>query len=202
MDAKWHKIEQKQLDVSYKLLFTEQEAIDYYQQLEKEIVYLSSAESVVRVFGKVHPIPRQQVAHGDENIFYMYSGTTIKAKPWTPLLSKLRECVESACECNFNFVLVNKYATGRQYIGPHRDSGKNMDAFSPIASLSFGATRDFLLRHRGDKSEPPVRLSLNKGTLLVMDYPTNKYWQHSVPVMRNCSEPRINLTFRQLTETV
>jgi len=32
-----------------------------------------------------------QVAHGDQGVEYVYSGITVAAKPWTPLLLKLRD---------------------------------------------------------------------------------------------------------------
>ena len=76
---------------------------------------------------------------------------------------------------------------------------------SPIASLSLGSTRDFVLRHHSVKNggaKTPAtdtrKLELKSGCLLVMNHPTNVYWYHSVPKRRNAAGVRINMTFRVL----
>ena len=48
-----------------------------------------------RVFGKIHPIPRQQSAYGDPGVVYTYSGTRIPALAWTPALRGLRDTLET-----------------------------------------------------------------------------------------------------------
>ena len=48
----------------------------------------------------------------------------------------------------FNFVLVNRYKDGSEHMGEHRDNEQELVQTAPIASLSFGQTRDFVLRHK------------------------------------------------------
>ena len=49
-----------------------------------------------------------EVAYGDPGLTYTFSGVTIPAKPWTPLLLQIKEHIESTTEKVFNFVLVNR----------------------------------------------------------------------------------------------
>ena len=80
---------------------------------------------------------------------------------------------------NYNFVLVNRYADGNDCMGEHRDDESELDPDVPIASLSFGAPRDFYFKHSEarsgrDKSIAKVNLVLEDGLLLLMEKPTNK----------------------------
>ena len=67
--------------------------------------------SQVKVFGKWHNIPRQQVAYGDEGLSYKFSGISVPAKPWSPTLRATRDLVSLATNCAYNFVLINRQVT-------------------------------------------------------------------------------------------
>ena len=76
-----------------------------------------------------------------------------------------------------------------------------MDGPAPlIASLSLGATRRFLLRHRGDPSAR-LALELEPGSLLLMSGPTQRHWKHALPRTKRPVGERINLTFRHVAES-
>ena len=200
----WTEIKQKQLHVSYTQLFPRNsvESKLLFGQLEEEVSYLTGELSRVKVFGKWYPVPRQQVSYGDCGITYTYSGVTLPTKSWIPVLKGLKNCVEKVTGFRYNFVLVNRYADGEDYVGEHKDSEKAIDPNVPIASLSFGASRDFYFKHgdhrKGDKSEPVVSVLLEDGMLLLMNPPTNKFWYHSLPVRKSCKNVRISLTFRRI----
>ncbi len=49
-----------------------------------------------------------QVAHGDEGLSYTFSGKTVLAKRWNPLLADIRDKITSLTGFEFNFVLVNR----------------------------------------------------------------------------------------------
>lgn len=107
-----------------------------------------------------------------------------------------------------------QFEDGRDYVGPHRDGEKDLDKTAPIASLTLGAARDFIFQHEsarkrkisddtgagGERHKPPenVKMILEHGSLLLMHPPTNNSWYHSLPVRKNVTAPRINLTFRRL----
>ncbi|XP_058491733.1 DNA oxidative demethylase ALKBH2 [Solea solea] len=204
----WQKIEAEGLDCDYALLFSKEEADRLFQQLEEEVVYATGEEAKVHVFGKLHNIPRKQATYGDASLNYTYSGVTRSACPWTPTLESIRDAVTKATGQTFNFVLVNRYKDGQDHMGEHRDDEKELDPLCPIASVSLGAARDFIFRHRdarGKQSQPrrqiePVRLELAHGSLLLMNPPTNAFWYHGLPVRKKVLVPRINLTFRRIAQ--
>jgi len=81
-------------------------------------------------------------------------------------------------------------------MGWHADDEPEIDQTQPIGSLSLGASRDFLLRHRV-KRDYRIALPLSDGDLLIMHPGCQQNWMHSVPQRRRISTPRINLTFRR-----
>ena len=203
----------------YSSFYRKVDADAIFQQLETQLqAYFTSSPQSVKFSDRVLPIPRRQAAFGDRGLSYTYSGITLQANPWTPLVSSLKDHVEKALGEKFNFVLVNRYKDGLDYISEHRDYEQELVPTAPIASLSFGQVRDFVFRHkdaRGSrkKVEPtrergrgssltthlePVKIELGHGSLLVMRHPTNSMWYHSLPVRRRALHPRINLTFRRM----
>ncbi|XP_017269483.3 DNA oxidative demethylase ALKBH2 isoform X2 [Kryptolebias marmoratus] len=200
----WQKVEAEDLDCDYALLFTKGEADGLFTQLEEEVVYSTGDEAKVQVFGKVYNIPRKQATYGDAGLTYTYSGITRLASPWTPTLEYIRDTVTKATGQTFNFVLINRYRDGQDHMGEHRDDEKELDPSCPIASVSLGAARDFVFRHRdargkrGGRQVEPVKLELAHGSLLLMNPPTNTFWYHSLPVRKKVLSPRINLTFRRI----
>ncbi|XP_029365752.1 DNA oxidative demethylase ALKBH2 isoform X1 [Echeneis naucrates] len=200
----WQKIEAEGLDCDYALLFSKEEADQLFKQLEEQVVYSTGEEAKVQVFGKVYKIPRKQATYGDAGLTYTYSGVTRSACPWTPTLASIRDAVTRTTGQTFNFVLVNRYKDGQDHMGEHRDDEKELDPICPIASVSLGAARDFIFRHRDARGKQssrqiePVRLELAHGSLLLMNPPTNTFWYHSLPVRKKVLLPRINLTFRRI----
>ncbi|KAK0138116.1 DNA oxidative demethylase ALKBH2 [Merluccius polli] len=199
----WRNIDAEGLDCDYALLFTQEEADSLFGRLETEVVYLTGHEARVQVFGKVHDIPRKQAVYGEPGLNYTYSGVTHCARQWTPTLEYIRDAVTKVTGQVFNFVLVNRYKDGQDHMGEHRDDERELDPLCPIASVSLGASRDFVFRHRdargrGARRMEPVKLQLVSGSLLLMNPPTNTYWYHSLPRRRAVLQPRINLTLRRI----
>jgi len=193
----WEDTKRENLNLSHKVIFTKKECVDIFHKLEEDIEYLTGDLSKVRVFGKWHDLPRKQAAFGDEGLTYKYSGVTVPAKPWTNTLKYLKETVNQITGQHYNFVLVNRYKDGTDKMGEHKDDEKELDENVPIASLTFGAERDFVLKHQ-EKKVDRVVMVLRDGMLLLMNSPTNKFWLHSLPPRKNCMQPRINLTFRKI----
>ena len=167
--------------------------------------YLERSRNEVVMMGKTIKIPRKQTAFGDQGLSYNFSGVSVPAQPWIPLLKGLRDHLAETLGEEFNFVLVNRYKDGSDYIGEHRDDEKDLVSKSSIASLSFGQKRDFVFKHRDTKGKnasrkdiEPIKLCLEHGSLLVMKYPTNTFWYHSLPVRKSAPGTRINLTFRRM----
>ncbi|MCH1929200.1 alpha-ketoglutarate-dependent dioxygenase AlkB [Shewanella sp. A25] len=150
----------------------------------------------IKVFGKFHPIPRQQVWFGDAGCDYLYSGLFIKALPWPKYLQKLRSKLARDFELLSNGVLVNRYADGQDCMGAHSDDEPEIAPNTDIASLSLGCSRDFVIKHK--HSDTKYSICLNSGDLLIMHWPMQRDWLHSVPKRLKLKQPRLNYTFRQL----
>ncbi|KQQ88358.1 alpha-ketoglutarate-dependent dioxygenase AlkB [Massilia sp. Leaf139] len=148
-------------------------------------------ESVI-VFGKRHLQPRLTAWYGDAS--YTYSGLRLEPLPWTPLLMEIRAAVEAACGEAFNSVLLNRYRNGRDSMGMHSDNEPELGEEPAIASLSFGATRTFILKHKNNRQS--LRLPLEDGSLLLMRGQLQRYWLHGINKSALPLGERINLTFR------
>ncbi len=120
------------------------------------------------------------------------------ALPWTPELLRLREKVENELQLDFNAVLLNLYRDGSDSVAWHSDREHRIGQNPSIASVTFGQSRPFRLRHKTDKDVPQLEIPLHHGTLLLMHGTTNTYWQHHIPKSTKPMLPRINLTFRQV----
>ncbi|XP_021916047.1 DNA oxidative demethylase ALKBH2-like isoform X3 [Zootermopsis nevadensis] len=205
---KWRKISAEGLDLGYTILLPPSVASQLLEHLESNLDYFSGDLAKVYVYGKWHPIPRQQVAFGDSGMSYKFSGNTVPAMMWPPILLRVRDLISEITGYYYNFVLVNRYKNGTDYIAEHRDDEKDLDPVVPIASLSLGQARDFVFKHRDARKSGPekkdissVKLLLEHGSLLLMNPPTNKLWFHSLPRRKNCHGVRLNLTFRKVLKT-
>ena len=150
----------------------------------------------ITLYGKTHAQPRLSAWYGDRG--YRYSGIRLEPAAWTESLQALRERVEQLAGHSFNSVLLNYYRDGQDRMGMHSDDEKELGPRPVIASLSLGATRCFLLRHRSRKDLGTLKLQLPGGSLLVMQGETQRYWRHAINSERHCRDARINLTFRQI----
>lgn len=147
-----------------------------------------------KIFGR-HIITKRKVAwYGDENYSYTYSNTTRQSLPWTPELLELKELAEKLCGAKFNSCLLNLYHNGGEGMAWHSDDEKALGKDTAIASISFGAERKFVLKHKGTKDS--VSIILESGSLLLMKGTTQTYWLHSLPKSKKVLTPRVNLTFR------
>jgi alkylated DNA repair dioxygenase AlkB len=151
------------------------------------------AETVV-VYGKRYLQPRLTAWYGEAS--YTYSGLTLQPLPLTPLLAALRAAVEQATGHRYNSVLLNYYRDGQDSMGMHSDDEPELGPAPVIASLSFGAARGFVLRHK--QSRRSLKIDLGDGSLLLMAGSLQKHWLHGVNKTSKATNPRVNLTFRYI----
>jgi len=151
-------------------------------------------EETVLVYGKRHLQPRLSAWHGDKA--YRYSGLSLAPQPFTPLLAAIRDAAESVTGRRYNSVLLNYYRDGRDSMGMHSDDEPELGPAPAIASVSFGATRDFILRHKASKAT--LKLPLTDGSLLFMAGAMQANWMHGINKTAKPLGPRINLTFRNI----
>ncbi len=150
----------------------------------------------VTVYGKRYAQPRLCAWYGDHA--YTYSGTTLQPLPWRPDLLRIKHRIEGLTRARFNSVLLNYYRDGSDSMGMHSDDERELGARPVIASLSLGATRDFIFKHRFRKDLATVKLALQDGSLLLMSGDTQRCWRHGINKVRRDCGPRINLTFRRV----
>ncbi|GGK43579.1 MULTISPECIES: alpha-ketoglutarate-dependent dioxygenase AlkB family protein [Flavobacteriaceae] len=148
------------------------------------------------LFGKQIRTKRKVAWFGDKNIEYSYSNTKKIGLAWTSEILKLKQLVELKAGENFNSCLLNLYHNGDEGMSWHSDNEKELGVNPTIASLSFGATRKFSLKHKVTKQK--VDVQLQSGNLLVMKGETQHKWIHSLPKTKKVKTPRINLTFRNI----
>ncbi|WP_421802425.1 alpha-ketoglutarate-dependent dioxygenase AlkB family protein [Flagellimonas sp.] len=165
----------------------------YFQQLRNTIPWEGD---VIHMFGKRIETKRKVAWYGDQCFEYTYSNSTKKALPWTQELLELKKLTETLTGETFNSCLLNLYHSGEQGMGWHSDDEKELKRNGAIASLSFGAERKFVFKHKSTKEK--VELPLDHGSLLVMKGATQSFWLHRLPPIRKVGAPRINLTFRTI----
>ena len=148
------------------------------------------------IFGKRIVTKRKVAWYGDSSFEYTYSNTTKFALPWTPVLLKLKGLAERISGDTFNSCLLNLYHNGEEGMAWHSDDEKKLMKNGAIASLSFGAGRRFLFKHK--ESGEKRAIVLEHGSLLVMKGSTQTHWLHRLPPAKGISKPRVNLTFRTI----
>lgn len=149
----------------------------------------------IRVFGKVHQQPRLTALYGNKDKTYSYSNIKMSPNPWIPILEKIKLEIEKVCPTEFTTVLLNYYRDGKDSNGWHADDEKELGINPIIASMSFGATRSFQLKHNSNTGIKK-NILLEHGSLLIMKGTTQHYWKHQIPKTAKLIGPRINLTFR------
>jgi alkylated DNA repair dioxygenase AlkB len=177
----------------YGPVFSKEECAFYFDYLMYNIEWKND-EAVV--FGKRIITDRKAAWYGDKPFTYTYSKTTKQALPWSKELLKLKAAIEEKSEATYNSCLLNLYHSGKEGMAYHSDAEKTLEENGSIASVSFGAARKFLFKHKTSGQTIPV--FLETGSLLVMRGETQKFWLHRLPPSARVIAPRINLTFRTI----
>ena len=152
----------------------------------------------IRMWGKEIVTKKRIAWYADKGKSYTYSGSTFRPDQWSELLLEIKKYVEQYMNFQFNSVLLNEYPNGKVGMGWHSDDERELGIDPIIASLSFGANRDFIFKHKTDKSFENIKIHLKSGSLLLMLGSTQHHWKHSLPKRLKVREPRINLTFRKI----
>lgn len=170
------------------------QAYKFFNILLKE---LSWEQHYIKLFGKTHPQPRLSALYAENDDSYTYSGLTLQPLKFHPVLKELQEKLAEVSEIKFTHCLANLYRDGKDSMGLHADDEKELGNNPVIASISLGANRKFRLKHQENKTEK-LDLTLEHGSLLLMQGTTQHYWKHELPRTRKPVGPRINLTFRKI----
>jgi alkylated DNA repair dioxygenase AlkB len=153
---------------------------------------------LITLWGKTHVQPRLTAWYGDDCLRYAYSGLDLNPLPWTPRLIELRDLMQELSGERFNSVLLNHYRNEQDSVGMHSDDETMLGPTPAIASLSLGATRTFVLKHKHRMDLRPMRLALHSGSVLLMKGQTQQFWKHGIDKLSTPCGPRVNLTFRRV----
>ena len=176
----------------YAALFSRSEADELFQQLRREIAW---RQEQITVYGRVHAVPRLTAWYGDPDKTYTYSGLTSQPQPWVPVLLDIKERIERVSGTTFNSVLLNLYRDGSDSVSWHADDEPELGLNPVIASVSFGESREFQMKHR-KKRACRQTIVLESGSFLLMRGPTQHHWLHQIPKSPRPLRERINLTYR------
>ena len=177
----------------YRNFFNRIESDQIFQALLSKIKW---RQDKMKLYGKEFELPRLTAWYGDDGKSYTFSGIPMNPDAWTPTLLSIKSRIEEVTQAKFNSVLLNLYRSGKDGVSWHSDDEPELGKNPIIASVSFGETRRFQLRHKLDKSLDKVEITLTHGSLLIMKGSTQHLWQHQIPKSAKSLRERINLTFR------
>lgn len=168
-------------------------ANEYFMKLLEETPW---QHDTITVFGKTFSQPRLTALYGNNGKTYSYSSIIMHPHHFTPLLMFLKEKVESICQHHFTTILLNYYRDEDDSNGWHSDNERELGQNPTIASLSFGETRNFKLKHNTKPEQ--FSLPLENGSLFLMKSGSQIHYKHQLPKSSKPKKGRINLTFRTI----
>ena len=163
-----------------------------------------------RLYGKLRKVPRLEAWYGPHD--YSFGGGSFPARALPAVLLALRVRLECTLEREtFESCLANLYRDGSDSVAFHADDEPELGPDPLVACISLGAERDFLLRRKPEDRESArvarlagapwaapdnLKISLEHGSLLVMQRGVQATWLHSLPKRPRCKQARVSLTFR------
>jgi len=169
------------------------ESATFYKELLENSTW---EQGEIILFGKNIKEPRLKAFYNESSLSYTYSGKALKSTPYNPIISNIQQRLNKI-SVTYNCCLANLYRDGKDYMGYHSDNEAALKVNPSIASLSLGASRKMLFKHK--KTDERIELILHSGDLVLMtDWETQQYWKHSIPKTKKVLKPRINLSFRTL----
>lgn len=172
--------------------FFKLDLLNTYDKLLNEIDWKPDK---LTLFGKTIITKRKVAFEGDEQIEYTYSKQKKTASPWSNIVLEIKNKVEEELKITFNGCLLNYYEKGDVSMAWHSDNEPELDKTGIIASVSFGTTRTFQLKHI--KTGEKIEVKLENGSILIIDMLSQENWMHQLKKEPKIIESRINLTFRQ-----
>jgi len=167
-------------------------------------------QHTMRMYGKEILMPRMYQWMGLTPTIY---GEKVQPMEWTPEALEIRQRVEVALGFLYDSCNINFYRDGKDHIGWHSDDRCEGLWQYPIASVSFGASRDFQTcpylgdgkwkrrfhKHFGTPDSP---VTLEHGSLVVMPAGSQEFYVHRLKKATKAQGDgaRINLTFRMMDD--
>lgn len=123
----------------------------------------------------------------------------------SPTVSLIRDKLIAATGIPFNHAVVLIYLDSKSCIGLHKDKTLDLDPKQPIASVSLGYERSYIIQNDIRQPTKAQEWKLTHGGLLLLGPKTNNSWYHTVPMITP-DDPqyqevshRVSITFRVAT---
>lgn len=147
------------------------------------------------MYGKVCYQKRSLCFYSDESKGYKYSKQTAKSNGLeNTKMNQLLKIVNEKMGVEYNGILINHYKDGCDVIGAHSDDADVIDN-TDISTLSYGATRNFRIRTKGDK-----KIIKNVNTehcgIIRMFGGFQKEFTHEIPQQKKIKNERYSFSFR------
>lgn len=144
----------------------------------------------IKLFGKEYDTPRLQEAFGRS---YCFSGTTSQAsKPIPEMFQNHIKFLKEKYDVDYNMVLINWYRD--DYISMHSDNEKQIKKNTPVATLSLGIEREFILQNKTNKEKN--KFVLENNSVFVMGGTCQTTHKHGINKKKNIDRYR-SVTFRE-----
>ena len=183
----------------------------HFKELREEINF---EESFIKIAGRECKLGRLIAYFGDKGSQLKYNGIVGEPNPWGKAIAEVKAIVEDFFGETYNFCICGLYRDGGDSISYHSDKLQSLVPGYPIVSVTFGATRDFMVKPRKDalrrglvEDIKPIRIPLNNGDVCTMSLDMQNKYLHSVPRRANVTPidiegygsttERINITFRR-----
>lgn len=174
-------------------LFSAEASDGLFEALREQIAW---RQEKITLYGRQHDQPRLIAWYGDPAHRYTYSGLELQPMPWIDPLLQIRHRVEQLSDATFNSVLLNLYRNGSDSVAWHADDELELGRNPVIASVSFGQSRVFRMKHK--RTKEGRQLLLEHGSCLLMSGTTQHCWLHQIAKSKRPMGARINLTFRKI----
>ncbi|WP_291968009.1 alpha-ketoglutarate-dependent dioxygenase AlkB family protein [Maribacter sp.] len=178
--------------ILFEKYFNNQESKKLYHNLVNNTPW---QQDKIIIHGKLIDYPRLTAWYGEKS---QDATSTEKNKviPWNDELLFIKNRIEKEVNIKFTRCLLNYYRDGKDSVDWHQDYKGEQRNNTVIASVTFGATRPFQLKHVSRSNLKRVDIPLVNGSLLLMQGATQENWKHKIPKTSKIIPPRINLTFR------
>mmetsp|Transcript_6233 Transcript_6233/g.8044 ORF Transcript_6233/g.8044 Transcript_6233/m.8044 type:complete len:464 (-) Transcript_6233:56-1447(-) len=108
-----------------------------------------------------------------------------KCYEFSPCVLKIVEAARKHCKQNFNHALIQLYRSGDDSINMHSDKTLDIQPGTSIINISFGASREFIIRSKnkllGSKgTDEVVKVTLPHNSLLNFGLKTNDLYTHMI----------------------
>lgn len=162
--------------------------------LKKYITEITNNPPII-VYGKTVFQHRSIGFFSNDAPGYRYAGQITDSQILTPTLQELLNLVNTLYNSKFNGILVNRYDTGSDFIGPHSDDESVLDDIGAVC-ISYGVVRTFRIRNKITK-EIIKDIPMSANTYLHMGGDFQNQFTYEIPIEKKVKGVCYTFTFRK-----